>query len=199
MDELTLQIFHDSFDRCTRHEDFLDAFYLRLLTSSEEEVSFLKPLSAVEQTLLVKSSIYIVLTASSNDPDTLVSVERLREAHSMIPGAFWDLWLGTLLGTVAEFDSRYGEEVEAAWRLVMEPGLARLRDDPWLDPAAAWGAAAPARWSRAARARSSSGTATPPTNPGAPSFTTARISTVRSAAWSIAPAASAARVVSLLP
>ena len=125
--EATLRIFHDSFERCTRHGAFLDTFYLRFRTSTEEAASFLQHLCRDEQVLLLKLSLYMILDASSEDPEAFIRLDRLCEEHRVLPGRHWDLWLSTLLGTVAEFDDRYDAEIEAAWRLVLTAGLEHLQ------------------------------------------------------------------------
>ena len=65
---------------------------------------------------------------------TRVASERLRQValrHSRrdrdIPPDLYEEWLDNLLVAVREFDERFNDEVELAWRIVLAPGIAYMK------------------------------------------------------------------------
>ncbi|MCB9896782.1 MAG: globin [Planctomycetes bacterium] len=122
--------FHDSLGRCLAEPHFLDRFYERFLASSEEVSRLFQATDFEKQRRMLKASFYLIMLASQGSLEGLKHLEQIAERHSRraldVPPVHYEAWLRCLLETVREFDPMFKPEVEAAWRRMMEPGIALM-------------------------------------------------------------------------
>ena len=65
------------------------------------------------------------------DREETAEIARVAGVHSKsetdIPDQLYELWLQSLLATVAQFDSEFDPEVEAAWREALGPAIEYMK------------------------------------------------------------------------
>ncbi|MGR8933275.1 MAG: globin domain-containing protein [Gammaproteobacteria bacterium] len=131
MNERVIEVYNDSFERCTMNPDFLMRFYGLFLDSSPQIKNFFKNTDLKKQVRIVKNSLYILTMASAGTREFLDEVERLGHTHGRdglrIDADMYDLWLACLLQAVKEFDRFWTPEVEECWRKMLEPHIAALK------------------------------------------------------------------------
>ena len=126
------EVFNDSLARCLHGDRLFQRFLELFLTSSEEVRAKFHGTDLAKQRRMLQSSFYMLLEyigVASLESRTFL--ERIAHEHSKhgrdIPPHLYDLWLDCLLRAVKECDPRYSPEVEAAWRYMMEAGIAFLK------------------------------------------------------------------------
>jgi len=128
MGECEAELFNDSYERCLRQPGFLERFYEIFMASSEEVAAKFARTDFTRQRRLLKWSLYMLMCAASTPlPEVTTHLERISEVHSRghmdIKPEFYDLWLDSLLQAVREFDPMLNEDIEAAWRQVLDYGI----------------------------------------------------------------------------
>lgn len=126
MNERDAELFNDSLERCSGRPDFLARFYALFLASSETVAKKFEHTDLKKQARLLKTSLYIMMLASDGS-ERLAHLERLARRHSRteldIGPELYDLWLDCLIRTVGEFDPKFDQDIEKAWRQMLEPGI----------------------------------------------------------------------------
>lgn len=129
-----LEFFATSLERVagTRRDEraFLGRFYEIFMATSPEVAARFADTDMARQRRMLGRSLEEMMNFSSERAAT----ERLRRIavrHSRrerdIPPALYDLWLDSLVATVREFDPRFNDEIELAWRVVLAPGIAYMK------------------------------------------------------------------------
>ncbi|WP_097459103.1 globin [Mangrovitalea sediminis] len=128
------RLFDESFARVNamtlEGTDFFEAFYQRFLLVSPAVREKFKSTNMARQRRMLKKSFYsLVAFYASGSADSVL--ERIAESHCAgrldIPPELYDLWLECLIETAAEFDGGFDDEVELAWRLVLNPGIVYMK------------------------------------------------------------------------
>lgn len=109
---------------------FIDAFYDRFLSSSDEVAKKFASTDFKRQKLMVLLSFVHVLDLySSGQPDDIM--KDLARRHSRqgvdIPPRLYDSWLNALVETVERYDPQYTSDIGEAWRHVMKPGIEYMK------------------------------------------------------------------------
>jgi hemoglobin-like flavoprotein len=128
MDAQTLMVFEESLARCTADPVFLDAFYQRFLASSPKVREKFANTDFAHQKLALHSSFNLLLRAAQEGgggPEAYLTelADRHNAAHLGIGAELYDLWLDSLLATVAACDPQCSPAVEQAWEKVMGVGI----------------------------------------------------------------------------
>ena len=128
MEERLLGIVDSSLQRCTREPRFFDRFYDRFLASSPKVRERFAKTDFVRQKRALRASLWLMLLAAEDEEKGPARyLGALAESHGArqlaIGAEFYDLWLDTLLATVAECDPEYSSEVRGAWEQVMMVGI----------------------------------------------------------------------------
>ena len=126
MDDASFREFKRSLYSCTAHPGFSSAFYKRLFAASEELEAHFMGLEMDRQKRLFKASLHISLRYAQEDPLADTYLEYLGKKHRGFPPEYYEVWIATLLETVAVFDDQYTEATERAWREVMHPVVERM-------------------------------------------------------------------------
>ena len=123
MDNRTHQLFHDSLDRCTRDPRFMETFYDRFLGTSDEIAALFQHTDMAAQRRKLRASLYLCMQAATGNSEAMALCRSIAATHTGIKAAFYEVWLETLLGTVRDFDDRFGDDTEQAWRDILRPGI----------------------------------------------------------------------------
>ena len=126
MHERDVELFNDSLERCSGRPDFLRRFYTLFLASSDTVAKKFEHTDLKEQARMLRTSLYTMMLASGGSERT-AHLERLAKLHSKaeldIRPELYDLWLDRLVQAVREFDPMFDQEIETAWRRVLQPGI----------------------------------------------------------------------------
>lgn len=126
--------FDESYQRVKRKKqqgvDFFEAFYQRFLDSAPQVREKFKDTDMDRQQKMLKKSFYsLVAFYASGSVDSVL--EKIAEHHSAggldIAPPLYDLWMECLIDTVREYDPRFNDEVELAWRLMLSAGITFMK------------------------------------------------------------------------
>jgi hemoglobin-like flavoprotein len=123
--------FNESLDRCLADAAFLDRFYHRLTSSSEEIAEKFRQTDFDRQKAALKTALFVLLFAHQWNVAGDTYLQGLARRHNRndldVRPDLYDIWTDCLLQTVAEFDPSFGPPVEDAWRKVVGPGIEFLK------------------------------------------------------------------------
>lgn len=124
-------IFHDSFSRCKSNPDFFRIFYEEFINSSAEVAAKFANIDMKRQQQMLQASIYMIMLASQGLDDARLYLDKVAEKHSHrgldIHPELYDLWLTSLLSTVARTDPLWDLTIEKAWHDMMSYGIAYMQ------------------------------------------------------------------------
>jgi hemoglobin-like flavoprotein len=133
VDASTRDSFLASFGRCRAATGFLDAFYQRLLASSDEVRAKFASTDMMRQVRMLEDSLFVVANAVQGEEGSPArsDLPRIAARHSHkdldIRPELYDVFLECLIVTVRTHDPQFSPEVEAAWREVMGFGIDYMR------------------------------------------------------------------------
>lgn len=120
-------LFHDSLTRCQNDPDFFEAFYSAFIHSSPEVAAKFTHVDMHKQHHMLQASFYMVMLASQGQEAAQLYLDKVAEKHSRtgfdIRPELYELWLASLLATVAATDPRWNPALETAWREMMAYGI----------------------------------------------------------------------------
>jgi hemoglobin-like flavoprotein len=126
-----LELFDDSLSRCYASPRFLERFYELFLEASPEARAKFAGTDFARQRRMLKASLVLMMVGAGGKPEGLVHMERIAAVHGKaghdIPAHLYDVWLDCLLQAVCEFDAQCDDALLAAWRRVLEPGIAFMK------------------------------------------------------------------------
>jgi hemoglobin-like flavoprotein len=134
MDARTRDSFLASLRRCRASAGFLDAFYERFISSSEEIREKFKNTDMARQVRMLEDSLFVVAVAVQGEEGSPArsDLPRIAARHSRkdldIRPGLYDVFLECLIGTVRTHDPQFTAEVEAAWRETMRFGIDYMRE-----------------------------------------------------------------------
>ncbi|GAC1034640.1 globin [Pseudomonas sp. No.21] len=114
-----------SYGRCCANPDFFDAFYRRFLDSSPQIRAKFTETDMPAQKALLRQGILNLVMFARGMPDTklrALGATHSREGFDIRP-EMYDLWVESLLLTIAEHDKEHSNEVRSAWREVLNKGI----------------------------------------------------------------------------
>ena len=117
------RMFRESLDRCRSHDEFLDRFYERFMASSNEVREKFAGTDFDLQKQRLLEALILAADVVDGDARAMRHLHERAESHGRhglkIKAHLYDLWLESLLATVAETDPAFCDEIEAAWRNVL--------------------------------------------------------------------------------
>lgn len=126
----TIKRFVDSYARVGAKDletgGFFDIFYINFINSSPAVAEKFSDTDMANQREMLKISLdHMVYFAI--DREETEEIARVAFAHSRstadIPEQLYELWLDSLLQTVARFDDEYDSDIDAAWREALAPAI----------------------------------------------------------------------------
>lgn len=122
----------ESYHRARAQGDLFESFYEIFLAKSPEVQAKFAATDFTRQRRMLKESLLTVLAVRQGIQESCDEVARLAERHSSrdldIAAPLYDLWLDALCEAVARHDAKFTPELETAWRKVLAPGIAMMRD-----------------------------------------------------------------------
>lgn len=117
----------DSLKRCLKQEQFLDRFYELFLASAAEIKAKFVHTQFVQQKIMLKASLHIMLLLAQGDLKDTEVLQALADKHSRkqlnIHPEHYQHWLNSMLQAVKETDPAYTAELAVAWEKALEPGM----------------------------------------------------------------------------
>jgi hemoglobin-like flavoprotein len=125
------RIFNDSYERVMHEpggnsDEFYVAFYDLLTATSEEAASKFRNTDMTAQVRMLQSSVTVLLNffvTSRQDEYLGQLAERHGKRGVDISPELYEVWLECLIETVRQFDPKFNDDVEAAWRVVFSKGI----------------------------------------------------------------------------
>ena len=128
------QIFDHSYYRVLKprpnQPSFFEAFYNRFVHTDNRVAELFKNTDMELQRRILEKSFYRLmgLHATNCAEDYLEPVAiRHNRSHLNIPPDLYDLWLDTLMLTLADYDPEFCANTELAWRLVLSSGITYMK------------------------------------------------------------------------
>ena len=134
MDARARDTFLASFNRCRFVPGFIEAFYERFISSSEEIRAKFAGTDMKRQVRMLEDSLYVVAVAVQGEEGSYArgDLPRIAARHSRkdldIRPGLYDLWLECLIETVRTHDPQFSQEIEAAWRETLAFGVNYMRE-----------------------------------------------------------------------
>lgn len=134
MDPRARDAFLASFNRCRASAGFLDDFYRRFVSSSEEVRAKFAGTDMERQVRMLEDSLFVLAVAVQGKGGSLArgDLPRIAARHSSqdldIRPALYDLWLECLIDTVRAHDPQFDGKIEAAWRSTLAFGIDFMRE-----------------------------------------------------------------------
>lgn len=126
--------FDQSYERVKRTtkdgKSFFDAFYDNFLSASPVIADHFRSTDMEKQKAMLEKSFYslFIFYATNNANDYL---RKIAESHNQqrlnIAPELYDLWLESLIKTVAEYDPHFNSNIELSWRLVLSSGITYMK------------------------------------------------------------------------
>lgn len=111
-------------------KSFFDAFYDNFCAASPQIVEHFLQVDMKKQKKMLEKSFYslFIFYATNNANDYLRKIaEHHSKAGKNIPPDLYDVWLESLIKTVADFDPQFDMDVELSWRVVMAAGITYMK------------------------------------------------------------------------
>ncbi len=121
VDPQLVESFLASLKRCLGVPGFMETFYQRFVSASEEVREKFRNTDLQRQARMLSDSLYVLWG----------DLPRLAERHSRkdldIRPPLYDHWLACLIDTARQHDPQFTPEIEAAWRATLSVGIAYMK------------------------------------------------------------------------
>lgn len=126
--------FDQSYERVKRitknDKSFFDAFYDNFIASSPMVASHFQDTDMKRQKMMLEKSFYslFIFYATNNANDYLKNIaqQHSKRGHN-VPPELYDLWLESLIETVADYDPEFNMDIELSWRVVLSSGITYMK------------------------------------------------------------------------
>ena len=119
-------VFADSLKRSAA-DGLVERFYELFLAASPEVAEKFASTDFGKQRQALRSSLFLLMLADVEGSPGQALLARLAESHGRkgldIRPELYEIWLDCLCLAVEDTDPQYDDEVEQAWRAVMQPGI----------------------------------------------------------------------------
>jgi hemoglobin-like flavoprotein len=127
------ETFLASLKRCLAAPGFLDAFYERFTSSSDEVREKFRTTDMKRQARVLEDSLYVVANAVQGEEGSLArgALPALAARHSRgdldIRPGLYDLWIECIVETARAHDPQFDAAIERAWRETLAFGADYMR------------------------------------------------------------------------
>jgi len=128
-----VESFLASLNRCLELAGFMDSFYQRFVSSSEEVREKFRNTDLQRQARMLSDSLYVLAVAVQGQAGSpaRAHLPQLAERHSRrdldIRAPLYDHWLVCLIDTARSHDPQFTPEIEAAWRATLGAGIEYMK------------------------------------------------------------------------
>ncbi len=129
----SVETFLASLRRCLAAPGFLDSFYERFMSSSEEVREKFRNTDMKRQARVLEDSLYVVANAVQGEENSLargalpsLAARHSRQGMDIRPGLY-DLWIDCLVDTARAHDPQFDAAADSAWRETLVFGANFLR------------------------------------------------------------------------
>ena len=134
VDQPAYVIAQHSYSRCLRAPEFFTSMYERLLSSDPVIPPMFEETAFPRQHKVLQHGLGLLLSyAKKPDQELLARIAATHSRHAIdVPPKLYERFTQSLLGAVEEHDPKFSEEVSAAWREALRPGIEYMqsRYDP---------------------------------------------------------------------
>jgi len=115
----------ESYYRCRRNGQFMDAFYDVFLSMSPEIAQRFAQTDFKVQKLLLRQSLLEMICFDRGMAGTREEIERLGRRHRElnVTADMYSMWLDALCVAIAKHDPEYTPELEQVWRTAMRKSI----------------------------------------------------------------------------
>lgn len=119
-----------SFARCCANGEFSDVFYDRLAHQSDEIAPLFVETDMIAQNELLREGIQNLIAMARGCHEAKTRVGEIAQTHSRnlhdIRPELYPFWVQALIEAIRECDPECSPDLEASWRLTVEPGIAMI-------------------------------------------------------------------------
>lgn len=124
------EIFYESYQRCAIDNEFLEDFLCDFCDKNPRFQERFEQVDIESQAKMLKASIILIYNAKGNASvrSTVTNLAvRHQEMNLNISEHEFDLWVDSLISTVAAHDLIFSQSIENAWRETLKPGIAIMK------------------------------------------------------------------------
>jgi hemoglobin-like flavoprotein len=134
VDQPAYVVAQHSYSRCLRTPEFFASVYERLLSSDPVIPPMFAGTEFPRQHKLLQHGLGLLLSyAKKPDQELLARIAATHSRHATnVPPKLYERFAESLIGAIKEHDPRFSEEIDAAWREALRPGIEYMqsRYDP---------------------------------------------------------------------
>ncbi len=117
-------LFLASLKRCSENTEFIPAFYRRFLSGPERIRKMFEHTDFEQQHSKLRTSLQLCANATIGDPAALRELRDRATSHDRyhlnVTPDLYEFWLSAMIGTASEFDEYWDDNVEAAWKTILQ-------------------------------------------------------------------------------
>ena len=122
----------ESYGRCVLSDTFFEDFYDSFMGSSSEIRAYFSKTDMAKQRSLLREGISFMLLYAGQKSSGKIAIEHIGKIHDNehinVRPELYPLWVESLLKCVEKHDKYFDEEVRAAWKEILEPGINHFKD-----------------------------------------------------------------------
>ena len=127
MPVLSVSLVQQSYARCSRNKKFFEDFYTQFIASSPEIEARFAHTSRAMQKVFVHQGITTILLFGMGSLKSETRLRQIAGRHDRngldIGGELYPFWVESLMYVVAAHDPQYDDEVDRAWRDLIQEGI----------------------------------------------------------------------------
>lgn len=118
------ELLTDCLQRCLENDNFLIEFYRRFIDSSDEIKTLFRDTDIEAQQKMMAKSLMSMISASDENWLNDNYLTELAATHKQrgIKPEHYELWEESLLATIKDFDDKFSDTTESAWKQVIQRG-----------------------------------------------------------------------------
>ena len=122
-----VQAAKESLKRCLGSEAFLDIFYNKFLSVSDDIRNKFANTRFENQKIMLKASLHIMLMLARGDLKNTQTMQQLADVHGAktldIRPEYYHSWVESMLYAIQQTDPQYTPELGESWRQALQPGI----------------------------------------------------------------------------